>query len=185
MKTYFSSDWHLKHYNILKYDNRPFNSIEEHDAELLYQHNKTVGKKDVFYFLGDFCFGRPEYAESILKQMNGVKYFIWGNHDKRIIPLYKKYGTYLGMKDIITVNGQEITIEHFSARVWNRSHHGSWMLYGHSHDNLENTPWGKSMDVGVQSAYRNFGEYRPFSFEEIKEILDQRIILAVDHHRHE
>ena len=129
--TFFSSDIHYGHKNILKYDNRVFSSIEEHDAEILRLHNLTVGKNDDFYYLGDFCFGRPEYAEEILRQMNGNKFFIWGNHDKHMVPLYKKYGTYLGMKAIINVQGQEITLDHFSARVWNRSYHCSYMLYGH------------------------------------------------------
>ncbi len=180
MKTYFSSDWHLGHSNILKYDNRPFFSIEEHDAEILRLHNLTVSKTDDFYFLGDFCFGRPEYAEEFLRKMNGNKFFIWGNHDKHMVSLYKKYGQYLGKMEIIKIEGQEITLSHFAMRVWNRSHHGTFMCYGHSHDALETTPWGKSMDVGVQSAYRLFGEYRPFSFEEIKNILDQRETLT--HH---
>lgn len=180
MNTYFSSDTHYSHRNILRYDKRPFDTIEEHDEELLRLHNSTVGKKDHYYFLGDFCFGKPEYAESILKRMNGVKYFIQGNHDKHMIALYKTYGTFLGHMDIVKINGQEITLSHYAMRVWNRSHHNAWMLYGHSHDVLEETPWGRSMDVGVQSAYRILGEYRPFSFEEIQIILNQREILQ--HH---
>jgi calcineurin-like phosphoesterase family protein len=182
MNYYFSADWHIGHSNILKYDNRPFETIEEHDQEILRLYNETVNKSDTFYFLGDFCFRSPEYAEEFLSQMNGNKFFIWGNHDKHMIKLYEKYGQYLGMKAIINVNGQEITLDHFSNRVWNRSHHGSWMFYGHSHDNLEHTPWGKSMDVGVASAYRILGQYRPFSFEEIKTILDTREIEKIDHH---
>lgn len=182
MNYFFSADTHYGHNNILKYDNRLFETIEQHDAELLRLHNSIVGKKDTFYFLGDFCFRRPEYAEEILSQMNGVKFFLWGNHDKHVIKLYQKYGTYLGMKTIVKINGQEITLEHFAPRIWNRSHHGAWALYGHSHDNLEHTPFGKSMDVGVQSAYRVLGEYRPFSFQEIKTILDAREISKIDQH---
>ena len=36
------------------------------------------------------------------------------------------------------------------------------------------TEWGKSMDIGVDNAYRLFGEYRPFSLDEIKKIMDDR-----------
>ncbi len=53
---------------------------------------------------------------------------------------------------------------------------------GHSHDSLEYQSWGKSMDVGVDSAARILGEYRPFRFNEIKSILDKREKMVVDHH---
>jgi hypothetical protein len=36
-------------------------------------------------------------------------------------------------------------------RVWNRSHHGSWHLYGHSHGRLPEPPTLLSMDVGVDT----------------------------------
>lgn len=182
-KTHFSSDLHLGHKNILKYDNRPFSTIGEHDEVLVDNWNEVVDGEDDIYFLGDFCFGRPEYAEKILQLLKGNKFFIWGNHDKHMVPLYKKYGTYLGMSAIVKIDGQEITLNHFAQRVWNRSHHGAWHFYGHSHDNLEHEEWGKSMDVGVQSAYRLFGKYRPMAFEEIKNILDKRELKVIDHHK--
>lgn len=56
------------------------------------------------------------------------------------------------------------------------------MLYGHSHDSMETEPWGRSMDVGVDSAFRILGEYRPFSYEEIKNIMETRQPNPVDHH---
>ncbi len=40
----------------------------------------------------------------------------------------------------ISVHGQPIVICHYAMRVWNRSHHGAWHLYGHSHGNLPDTP---------------------------------------------
>ena len=57
------------------------------------------------------------------------------------------------------------------------------MLYGHSHDSLEYEAWGKSMDVGVDAAFRILGQYRPFSYEEIKAIMDKRDIKVLDHHK--
>lgn len=186
MKTkniFFSSDSHFCHTNILKYDNRPFSTIKEHDETLIDNWNKVVDKNDDIYYLGDFCFGRPQYTEQIMQQLNGNKYFIWGNHDKYNVSVYKKYGIYLGMSAIIKIDGQEITLNHFAQRVWNRSHRGAWMCYGHSHDSLENVEWGKSMDVGVQTAYRLFGKYRPIEFNEIKTILDKREVKIIDQHR--
>jgi calcineurin-like phosphoesterase family protein len=73
-------------------------------------------------------------------------------------------------------------LSHYAHRVWNGSHKGVIHLYGHSHASLEDKPYGKSMDVGVDAAYRLFGEYRPFHIDEIKSIMSQREISFPDHH---
>lgn len=87
----------------------------------------------------------------------------------------------------ISFGKQEIIMSHYAMRVWNRSHHGAIHLYGHSHDSLDNparggSEWGKSMDVGIDSAKRILGEYRPFSLSEILDIMSNREALIVDHH---
>ena len=45
-------------------------------------------------------------------------------------------------------------------RSWNKSHYGSWCLWGHHHNNLE--PYGLSFDVGQDT--HNF---YPYSLNEI------------------
>lgn len=178
---WLSADLHLQHANILKYDNRPYGSIEEHDEDLIKTHNKYVKKNDIWYFVGDFCFNKLK-TEEYLKRLNGIKYFIQGNHDyNHTVKLFEQYGTFLGEKKTLKINGIKVILNHTAERVWPNSHHGSFMLYAHSHDKLESDPWGKSMDVGVVSAYRLFGEYRPFNWNEIKQILDARPMKIIDH----
>lgn len=180
-KNWFSSDAHYGHTNVLKYDNRDFSTIEEHDEALIAIHNKTVSKKDNWYYMGDFCFKDAAYAESIMKRLNGNKFFIKGNHDhKELITLYEKYGTYLGQLQEIKIEKQRIILCHFAMRVWNQNHRNSWHLYGHSHDAMETEVWGKSMDVGYPSTFRLFGEYRPIEFEEIKIIMNGRPSKIID-----
>jgi calcineurin-like phosphoesterase family protein len=63
--------------------------------------------------------------------------------------------------------------------LWDGSHRGNVQLYGHSHANAEAKldqmmPDRRSMDVGVDNAFRLLGEYRPFSLEEISQIMDDR-----------
>lgn len=183
--TFFSSDYHLSHKNILKYDNRPFKNINEHDDILINQHNMVVGIDDDFFFLGDFCFSKDtKKIDSFLSRLNGNKYFIKGNHDKNdIISLYKKHGIYLGEQSSMIKIGhdfkhcQNIVLNHFAMRVWDKSHHGSFHLYGHSHGSLEHTHWGKSMDVGIMQ-----NDYFPFSYYSIEAILRKRNIKTIDHH---
>lgn len=150
MTNYFSSDWHLNHANILKYDNRPFKDIKEHDEVIINNYKSIVSNYDNFYFLGDFAFASNGYIEKILNSLNGNKFFIRGNHDKKdTIRLYKKYGTYLGELETVEINKQKIVLCHYSMRVWNGSHKGFWHLYGHSHGSLEHLLNGKSFDVGI------------------------------------
>lgn len=175
---YFTSDWHLGHKNILKYDKRPFSSIEEHDKHIIDKYNDTVNNDDNVYFLGDIFYKcSKKYADYILNNLKGNKFFIRGNHCSRYIEPYKKHGTYLGDLKEITINEQMIVLCHYSMRVWNRSHHGTWHLYGHSHGSLEHLANGKSFDVAV-----HLWDYKPLSFEEIKEIMATKNKHKIDHH---
>ena len=77
LKHYFSSDFHLDHTNILKYDNRPFASIEDMNEEIIKNHNRTVNPEDNFYFLGDFAFSKDRFRiEQLLKSLNGTLFFL-------------------------------------------------------------------------------------------------------------
>jgi hypothetical protein len=71
---------------------------------------------------------------------------------------------------------------HYSHRVWDQHHKGVFHLYGHSHSSLEHDPNGRSMDVGIDNAYKLLGEYRPFNITEVYELLKDRSSQIVDHH---
>ena len=73
-------------------------------------------------------------------------------------------------------------LSHYAHRVWKASHKGVIHLYGHSHGNLEKESHGKSMDVGIDNAKRLLGEYRPFSVEEVINLMNKRDTKFIDHH---
>jgi calcineurin-like phosphoesterase family protein len=183
---YFSSDWHLSHANILKYDKRPFKNIGEMNGVILGEFCKTVGKGDTFYFLGDFCFNK-ELTKLYLQTLEATGadlFFIKGNHDHSdTIKLYEKFGTYLGEQySKIIINGTQVVLNHFAMRIWDRSHHGSYHLYGHCHDKLERDPWGRSMDVGIMTSYRINKNWKPFEWGQLFSILAKRQPKIIDHH---
>ena len=62
-------------------------------------------------------------------------------------------------------------------RVWNKSHYGSWNLYGHSHGSLPDDPHARAIDVGVDC--HNFA---PVSFDEVKVIMERKLWKPIDHH---
>ena len=179
-KYFFTSDYHFMHNNVIRYDSRPFNDVHHMAETIINNHNSLVSNNDDFYFLGDFCFNR-KYTEDYLSRLNGNKFFIKGNHDKsRDIAFYEKYGTYLGEQCKINIDKykQDIVLNHFSMRVWDKHHHGSIHLYGHSHGSLEKYPNGKSMDVFIGN-----NDYYPYEISEILSILNKRDIQKIDHHR--
>lgn len=188
-KVFFTSDLHLDHGNIAgptisRWNSgyRDFLSLEEMNTTIIDNINNTVGEHDVLYFLGDFCFKNHSLTPFWRKKIHCKNvHWIAGNHDKKI-DLYKDYFSSTSDTRTIYVENQSIFLSHYAHRVWDKSHHGRWHLYGHSHSSLEHIEWGKSIDVGIDNAYRLFGKYKPFSFEELKEILDKRSVLILDHH---
>jgi len=81
---YIISDTHFNHKNVIKYCNRPFESVEEMNRKLINNWNSTVKKTDTIYHLGDFAFGNKEYIIELLSKLNGKKILIMGNHCRRI-----------------------------------------------------------------------------------------------------
>jgi len=183
-KVFFTSDTHFGHANIIKYSGRPFKDADHMNEELIKSWNNMISEEDEVYHLGDVSLTTPEKTQEILKRLNGKIYLIKGNHEKSVMMKSYNRDRFTWIKDLeeVQIEGQKIVLCHYSMRVWNKSHHGTWMLYGHSHGHLEGEVWGRSMDVGVDAAFKLFGEYRPFSLQEVTNILSKREFKGVDHH---
>lgn len=179
-KIFFYSDSHFAHSNIIRFSNRPFSSIEEHDEALIERWNSVVTDKDEVYHLGDVAFWKDNYKPTeYIKQLKGRKHLILGNHDKLKPFEYLKMGftsvnTYLEIK----YNKRKVVLCHYPILSWNGMHRGTWHLHGHCHSTINHLNEGLTrIDVGVD----NFNFY-PVSFEEIEVIFKDRVAPIVDHH---
>ena len=76
------ADPHYYHGNIIAYENRPFNTLEEMHKTMINNHNHMIKKEDKVFILGDFSFGNKEQTTEIVSKLNGHKILILGNHDK-------------------------------------------------------------------------------------------------------
>ena len=90
MLTYFIADTHFGDDAILRYENRPFKTVDEMDSALISNWNGIICENDEVYILGDF--GACGKEKEILSKLNGTKYLIKGNHDIKSNAEYRKSG---------------------------------------------------------------------------------------------
>ena len=147
--------------------------------------NSIVTLRDTVYCLGDFAisFGRrdAQRIDEILSRLQGQKYLIKGNHDRKEVICNSRWAHVYDYKELkIDMGGlhkQRIVLFHYPLRTWNQIHRGAWHLHGHCHGNLPSRP-GKSLDVGVDA----FANHKPVSIDEVASVLKEKPIFSEDHH---
>lgn len=171
MRNHFTADLHLDHENVLEMSGRLFPNIQAHDDHMIAQVNKHVPYGDRLFILGDVAWYSVEnYLDRLLCK---DVHLIWGNHDRNNFgPKFKTAEDVSEIKIGVKPNQHKVFLSHYPHAYWPSSHHGALHLYGHCHRQREATldacfPGRRSMDCGVDNALFLFGEYRPFTEEEI------------------
>jgi len=183
MDTWFTSDLHLGHERIIELCNRPFQSVEDMNTKLIKNWNDVVDPEDYVYVLGDVAMGKIAETLPLVKELNGHKLLVPGNHD-RCWSGHRK----VRPKDISIY--EEVGFEILENQV----HYGDWLLchfpmVGDSHDEdrfKEHRPklgkgattivhghvhekWltnGKQFNVGV-----DVWNYRPVNYDELEALI--------------
>ena len=86
VKTWFTSDTHFGHANIIRYCDRPFADVEEMREALTDRWNSVVAPGDRVFVLGDFALGRIAETLTVLDDLHGAKHLLVGNHDRPFDP---------------------------------------------------------------------------------------------------
>lgn len=180
----YISDLHLGHANVIRFDGRPYQTVEEMDADLIRRWNETVNPDDTVYILGDFCWGKEDDWIRHLQRMKGNKVLIRGNHDIRNMSaklrnMFQDVKDYKEIKD----GDRNVIICHYPMPFYKRSYfERQYMLYGHVHTTREEgfmMRWRKELrdtyvgggdaraqfyNVGCMMAYM---DYAPKTLDEI------------------
>jgi calcineurin-like phosphoesterase family protein len=82
LSTWFTSDLHLGHTNIIGYENRPFLSVEGMNEGIIDRWNDQVEPDDTVWVLGDFAMGHVSDTLLLTPRLNGQKLLLCGNHDR-------------------------------------------------------------------------------------------------------
>ncbi len=138
-ETFFISDLHFGHKNVLGYDNRPWLNIEDHDNALIENWNDQVGYKDEVYILGDVSWHNVTKTIQIMESLNGNKHLIIGNHDSRYVknPDFRKcFNEVVDYKELGSKDDL-IVLCHYPITCFKNHYYGAFHLYGHVHNTYE------------------------------------------------
>lgn len=181
-KTWFTSDLHLNHANIINYCGRPFSGRADMNQTLINNWNSVVPKDGVVVCCGDFTLIHEESLkdyEKLASKLNGRILLIRGNHDR--VPLViedNPESKFIAIVDMakINLNGTKIMAVHYPLL----SHLGEYQVYGHVHTSSDGIIHGldapimaklnaTQYDVGVDQ-----NNFTPISWKQLSNIFKQR-----------
>lgn len=156
---YYIADLHFSHENIIKFDGRPYQTVEQMNSDLIKRWNSVVSDKDDVYVLGDM-FWKSEEAPMILEQLNGKIHLIKGNHDKITSDMLHYFSSISGYAEF-NDNGKHVILCHYPIMFYNHSYmKNCWMLCGHVHNTNENnwlSKWKYDLRNNILSMASNKG----------------------------
>lgn len=158
--TFFYSDPHFDHKNIIRYCNRPFKSVDEMNEVLLKYYHITVKPDSTVFFLGDMAFGRgSREAGWWLAQLHGNITYIKGSHDNGVRPTnllncYTSLYVTTGFNKVLLIhNPADAPIE------WK-----GWTIHGHTHSSTMVDVERKRVCVCVEAT-----GYHPVSLQQVRD----------------
>lgn len=174
--TFFTSDTHYFHENIINFCNRPFIDLNDMHYNLIKNWNDVVPKDGVVFHSGDFAMtSNINLIEKIVNQLNGQIYLVMGNHDYQnrfnrdvIQKLFYMVDDifYISVEDDdYPAKHVNFQISHYPFLYWYRSYIN---LHGHVHSGPNSTAsekvplHEKRYDVGVDN-----NEYKPISYSNL------------------
>jgi calcineurin-like phosphoesterase family protein len=207
-RIFVTSDLHFFHNNIIKYCNRPYIDIDgspdvpSMNIGIVDNFNSVVGPNDIVYILGDIAMGGKGKAPSLalfLREMNGTKYLVPGNHDTYILNSEECMAELTLLPAIheikiphpskVRKETLRIIMCHYPLHTWNNAgqvftdedgkiYHSSIHLHGHSHTPKEYLDSGTTrIDVGIDG-----NDGKPWLLNDLYDILSNRNYSIVDHH---
>lgn len=169
---WFTSDLHISHKNILKYNPNRIedmglhdeNDLEGHDKYILEMIDSLTKRGDTLYILGDFVFGSEMYIKKILEKIkrHGLRvHLILGNHDRKP---HLTRNLFESIEQIKCVNFKKnrfpfleedfrVCMCHFPMLSWSAKSHGVMHLFGHTHREFLETDDNPNlmMNVGIDN----------------------------------
>ena len=188
MATWFTSDLHFGHANIIKYSKRPFHDLAHMHETLIDRWNQVVSTDDDVWVLGDLAMGDIEDSLALVRRLHGQKILVSGNHDRcwmfhgakhqPWIDRYRDAGFDEILQGEVTFQLGDTTVGlchfpfHGDSQYDDRYTHarpadnGQWLLHGHVHGSWKQ--WGRMINVGT-----DVWGYQPVAAEVLSDLVRQ------------
>ncbi len=174
-QTWFTSDHHFGHKNIIAFCDRPFRSVAGMDEALIGRWNARIAPDDEVFYLGDFSFYNREATTAILARLNGHKILIAGNHDhkqKRMLDCgFDEY--YHGVTQRFGANETVCRLAHSPQQLWEDPEADTWEvgICGHVHNLWKVKNWSRHGGQTLVNVGVDVWGYNPITWEQIEECL--------------
>ena len=135
-RNFYIADTHFGHSNCLRFDARPFKTIEEHDMALITNWNAVVFQDDHVYVIGDFAYRNARSVSFYTSKLHGHIHLIRGNHDNRsdqYESCFESVDDILKIRDELYGEPVEVIMCHYWIPFLRELRRGAYMLHGHTH----------------------------------------------------
>ena len=166
MSQFFTADLHFGHNNVVNFKNtdgtkaRDFDTVQDMEDAMVQMHNEIVKPTDKVYMLGDIAFNARGLDK--VKQMNGIKILVKGNHDQ--LKLNKYVDVFKDVRGCHVMNGLVFT--HIPIHVDQLGRFGC-NVHGHLH--MNRVMQGDKIDPRFLCVSVEHTDLKPIEFEDMVE----------------
>ena len=166
MTDFFTADLHFGHNNVINFKNtdgtkaRDFATVQDMEDAMVQMHNEIVKPTDKVYMLGDIAFNQRGLDK--VKQMNGIKILVKGNHDQ--LKLNKYLDVFKDVRGCHVMNGLVFT--HIPIHIDQLGRFGC-NVHGHLH--MNRVMQGDKIDPRFLCVSVEHTALKPIEFEDMVE----------------
>ena len=148
-----TSDLHFSHNKEFVWKARGYKDVEDMNAQQVVKFNSKVKPEDTVYILGDCMLNDNEKGMELLKQLNGKKHIILGNHDTNARKkLYEDIAESVSFAEIIKYKKKIFYLSHYLTITANTGDEKPvYNLHGHTHQTTIFSDYPNCIHVGVDS----------------------------------
>ena len=166
---FYIADTHIGHSNVIRFDDRPFYTVEEMDSVLMTNWNNKVSDDDDIYIIGDLIYRTNKDFSEYLDNLNGKKHLIVGNHDEKLLKDKRFRSYFVEIADIKQIfdKDRKVVLCHYPMVEWPSYFRGAYHLFGHIHNN-QNDAWSvmKTKENAINVGCMLNG-YEPLTLDEL------------------